>query len=400
MNGVRWRPLAQYAAVALLAALLVVGLDAVTNSLDISRYAWDFIHYIDMAENGIDGNPGLVAPYAYRPIPPLLAGAFSDITGRSVHLGFRLIAWAALWAELVLAFALARQFTRKFWGALAIMLIVSVSTFNVRFYVFDPFRPDPLAFPLLLLGLIGLVRRRDHRAWDVVIVGTAVVGAGVREFTIIPSLLLAARLAVDGFRTRRLTKFAELAVVLLIAAAAILAPRLLIPVGRADSYLDRIDGGIFGVITDWPRNLNIAFALLVTLLPVFTALTLSRARRLWTILAPLRLELMLYVLLVIGLTIVGGSDLPRFTAYLIGLVIIALAVLIEDGLRPLEIGYALFATAIFNRPLTPIPMDSVEAYQDWHITFYRTVNAYTLARMGEWLLWVSGGAALRWAQKR
>ena len=126
-------PLAQYAAVGLLEAALVIGLDAVTNSLDISRYAWDFIHYIDMAEHGVAGNPGLVAPYAYRPIPSLLAGAFAEVAGRSVHLGFRLIAWAGLWAELVLAFALARQFTRRFRGALAVMLIVSVSTFNVRF---------------------------------------------------------------------------------------------------------------------------------------------------------------------------------------------------------------------------------------------------------------------------
>jgi hypothetical protein len=45
-------------------------------------------------------------------------------------------------------------------------------------------------------------------------------------------------------------------------------------------------------------------------------------------------------------------------------------------------------------------MESVEAYQDWHITFYQTVNAYTLARMGEWLLWVLGAVGLRWALKR
>ncbi len=398
----RWwqRPLAQYAAIAVIAAVLVIGLDVVTNSLDISRYAWDFVHYIDMAENGVAGNPGLVAPYAYRPVPSLLAGAFAEVTGRSVHLGFRLIAWAALWAELVLAFALARQFTRRFWGALAVMLIVSVSTFNVRFYVFDPFRTDPLAFPLLLLGLIGLVRRRGNRAWDIVIVGTAVVGAGIREFTVIPALLLAARLAVEGVRQRRLVDWAELVVVLLIAGAALLLPRVLVNVVRADSYLDRIDGGLLGALTDWPRDLNIVFALLITLLPVFTVLTITRARRLWTVLEPLRLELSLYALIVVGLTLVGGSDLPRFTAYLVGLVIIALAVLIEDGLRPAEILYALAATAIFNRPLTPIPMESVEAYQDWHITFYRTVNSYTLARMVEWLLWVLGGVGLRWAWKR
>lgn len=394
------RPLAQYAAVGLLAAALVIGLDAVTNSLDISRYAWDFIHYIDMAEHGVAGNPDLVAPYAYRPIPSLLAGAFAEITGRSVHLGFRMIAWAGLWAELVLTFALARQFTRHFWGALAVMLIVSVSTFNVRFYVFDPFRPDPLAFPLLLLGLIGLVCRRDSRAWDIVIMATAIIGAGIREFTLIPALLLAARLAADGWRTRRPLEFAELAAVLLITGAALLVPRLLIPVVRVDSYLDRIEGGLFGALTDWRRDLNIIFALLITGLPLCTVLTAGRIRRLQAILRPLHLELGLYALLVIGLTLVGGSDLPRFTAYLIGLVIIALAALIEDGLRPIEIGYTLFATAIFQRPLTPVPMESVEAYQNWHITFYQMINAHTLARMGEWLLWVLGGAGLRWAGKQ
>jgi MYXO-CTERM domain-containing protein len=393
-------PFAQYAALAALAAALVIGLDVVTNSLAIDRYAWDFVHYIDMAENGISGNPGLVAPYAYRPIPSLLAGAFSEVTGRSTVLGFRLIAWAGVWAELVLAFALARQFTRRFWGALAVMLIVGVSTFNARFYVFDPFRPDPLAFPLLLLGLIGLVRRRGNRGWDAVIIGTAIVGAGIREFALIPAVLLAARLLVDGTRKRRWQDFAELALVVAVILLALALPRALVQVVRADSYLDRIDGGLLGAVTDWRRNLNIVFALLITFLPVFVVLTAARARRLWSVLRPLRLELGLYAAVVVALTLVGGSDLPRFTAYLVGMVVIALAVLIEDGLRPLEILYALFATALFHRPLTPIPMESVEAYQDWHVTFYQTINAYTLARMGEWLLWVLGGVGLRWASRR
>jgi hypothetical protein len=157
---------------------------------------------------------------------------------------------------------------------------------------------------------------------------------------------------------------------------------------------------LFGALTDLRRDLNIGFALLIVLLPVFTVLTAARAKRLWAVLSPLRLELALYAAIVIALTLVGGSDLPRFTAYLVGLVVILLAVLIEDGLRPLEILYALFATAIFHRPLSPIPMESVEAYQDWHITFYQTINAYTLARMGEWLLWVLGGVGLRWATRR
>jgi len=391
------RPAIQYLVAAALAAALVLGLDAVTNSLDISRYAWDFVHYIDMAENGVAGNPGLVAPYAYRPIPSLLAGAFADVTGRTVIPGFRLLAWAGVWAELVLAFALARQFTRRFWGALAVMLIVGVSTFNVRFYVFDPFRPDPLAFPLLLLGLIGLIRRRGNRWWDAVILGTAVTGAGIREFTVIPAILLAARLLADGIRTRRASNWAELVLVVLVIGLALALPRSLVQVVRHDSYLDRIEGGVFGALTDWRRDVNIAFALLITLLPVFTALTRARLRRLWDVLGPLRLELAVYTLIVLGLTLIGGSDLPRFTAYLIGLVIIALAVWIEDGLRPAEIAYSLAATAIFQRTLSPVPMESVEAYQDWHITFYQTINAYTLARMGEWLLWVLGGVGLRWA---
>lgn len=396
-NSLINRPFVQWLLVAALAAALVLGLDAVTNSLDISRYAWDFVHYIDMAENGVAGNPGLVAPYAYRPIPSLLAGAIADATGRTVIPAFRVLAWAGIWAELVLSYALARQFTRRFWGALAVMLIVGVSTFNARFYVFDPFRPDPLAFPLLMLGLIGLVRRRSNRWWDVAIIGTALVGAGIREFTVIPAVLLAARLLVDGIRQRRMAGWAELVLVGLVIVLALALPRALVQVGRYDSYLDRIEGGLFGALTDWRRDLNIAFALLITFLPVFTALTITRARRLWAVVTPLRLELVLYALIVIALTLVGGSDLPRFTAYLIGLVIIALAVWIEDGLRPVEILYTLAATAIFQRPLSPVPMESVEAYQDWHITFYQTINAYTLARMGEWTLWVLGGVGLRWA---
>ncbi len=394
-GGMPWwsRSFAQYVVIALIAAVLVVGLDAVTNSLDISRYTWDWFHYIDMAEHGVAGNPGLVAPYAYRPIAPLLAGAFADVTGRSVHLGFRMIAWAGLWAQLVLSYALARQFTRRFWGALAVMLIVAVSTFNVRYYVFDPFRPDPLAFPLLLLGLIGLVRRRESRWWDAVIISTAIVGAGIREFTVIPVLLLAARLAVDFVHGRRRQDAAELALVLAIAAGALLAPRLLIPVGRDDSMLARIDGGLMGAIADWPRNLNIVFSVLIALLPVAVLLTPARVRRLWHVLRPLHLELGVYALIVVGLTFLGGSDLLRFTAYGIGLVIILLAVLLEEKLHWLELGYALVATFVFYRTWQPVPMENIESFLLWNITYL--LNPETPLRMAEWLLWVLGGVGLR-----
>ena len=384
------RPQIAYALAFAAAAGWVFALDQFTNSLNIHRYVWDHYHYIDMAENGLSGNLGLVAPYAYRPLTPLLAGGLADLTGRSVIAGFRIIAYAGAIAQLVLAYALARQFTRKTWAALVVMLATSLSTFNVKFLLFDIYRPDHLAFPLILIGMIGLLRRQY-----LLVVLAAAVGVLAREFALLPAALLGFRLLREFAARRDWRALLGAAGVAAVMAAAYLLPRRAIAVARSSQLIDVAGGGLMGIFLNGARWFNLLLATAISLLPLLLVITPARARRLWVRLDGLRAELGLYCGLTLALALVGGTDLPRFTVYLFVPLIIALAILLDEGMHPLEIGYLLLATAAFNRILLPIPMESHEAYLDFYIAFDDRIGTVTWMRSAELVVWITGAAALR-----
>ncbi len=89
-SGTSVKGWSKWAVVFGLALLLTVVIDLLTNSMEVRpEYDWDYIQYIDMAENGIIGNENLVGPFAYRPVTSLLASAFSDIFTLDTEGGFR-----------------------------------------------------------------------------------------------------------------------------------------------------------------------------------------------------------------------------------------------------------------------------------------------------------------------
>lgn len=384
------RPEIAYALAFSLAIGWVFALDQFTNSLNIHRYVWDHYHYIDMAENGLSGNLGLVAPYAYRPLTPLLAGGLADLSGRSVIAGFRIIAYAGAIAQLVLVFALARQFTRKTWAALVVMLATGLSTFNVKFLLFDIYRPDHLAFPLILIGMIGLLRRQY-----VIVLIAAAMGALAREFALLPAALLTFRLLREFVARRDWRALLSAVGAAAVMAAAYLLPRRAIAVARSSQLIDVASGGLMSILLNGARWLNLLLATAISLLPLLLIITPARARQLWTRLRGLRLELGLYCGLTLALALIGGTDLPRFTVYLFAPLIIALAILLDEGVHPLEIAYLLLATAAFNRILLPVPMESHEAYLDFYIAFDDRIGAVTWMRSAELIVWIIGAAALR-----
>ena len=59
-------------AASLLAILLVVGLSRLTNSLDTTRFSWDFRYYIGMAQHPFA--PPEASPFAYRYARPCWYG--------------------------------------------------------------------------------------------------------------------------------------------------------------------------------------------------------------------------------------------------------------------------------------------------------------------------------------
>jgi hypothetical protein len=400
------RPAAQWGAVLGFAVAFTIVLDLFTNQLNTVRFTWDFVHYIDMAENGVLGNPGLIAPYAYRPLPSMLAGLLSDALGRSTYTGFRMLAYAGLIGQLVLAFVLARLFItrpgRRFWGAFAVMLLTAGAGYSARFYLFDVFRPDPLAFPLILLGMIGLVQGERCRAagagagrWAALVIGSSMIGVLMREFALLPAALLIAALLRQAWRTRRAGPLLQAGLAALLTGAALAAPRLLLSIARSDQLLDHMALG--DVLTLWPRNLNVVLGLALPFLPVVILLAAGSARAGLAALRGMRLLLALYFAGVAVLTIVGGTDISRFTAYLVIPVIIISAALIDAGARALLVLFAVLAQLAFYRALAVVPMWSLDAYLDYYIVYWDRQSGETWLRVGEWALWAGGGLVLGWA---
>ncbi len=396
--------LIQYGFIALFAIIFTITLDLFTNSLNTYRFTWDWVHYLDMAEHGIAGNTGLVSPYAYRPLPPLLASLIGDFSGRSSIAGFRTLAYAGAIGQIVLAFTLARLFitreSRRFGGAFAVAIIAAVSTFSVKFYLFDTFRTDPLAFPLVLLGMIGLTQHVRRAAngqstfrWDAVILLSGVIGALIREFAAIPTSLLIVVFVQQAWRERQFRPLMKALIVSAIMALAFLLPRLLIPVGRSDQLFDVITTP--ELVTMWRRNLNLAIGLLIALLPVWMLLTPRRIPVIWRQLRGLKLSIALYVLAVMALSFLGGTDISRFMAFLLPVMIILCAILINEARSAWEIVYAVLAWAIYNRPFSPVPMGNLDAYLDFYVVYWNRQTGATWLRVGEAGAWVMGAIIMR-----
>ena len=98
-----------------------------------------------------------------------------------VEAGFGCVARAAAVTQLVSVFALARWYSRSNRGAWVAMLVTAFSLYQVKFLLFDTFRPDHLAYPLILLQVYLAMTGRFWPLWVVTL-----IGCQVREFNAIP----------------------------------------------------------------------------------------------------------------------------------------------------------------------------------------------------------------------
>jgi hypothetical protein len=103
------------------------------------------------------------------------------------------------------------------------------------------------------------------------------------------------------------------------------------------------------------------------------------------------------------LSLLGGWDIPRFSAYLVPLLAIALATLLADEPgrtgrpgRILEIAIALGATFAFNRIWVAIPDPGTQlvAFAETYCGHGRCGDSRLLARSAELAVFIGGGAAL------
>jgi hypothetical protein len=355
-GGRIWRTLA----VATVAVGLIGGLELLTNSLDIQKFSWDFRYYIDMARQGFAAP--LASPLAYRYLTPLLVSGISAVFALPVEGGFTAVAYVGAFTQLVSVFLFARWFTGSVKGAWVAMLVIAFSLFHVKFLLFDVFRPDHLAYPLIVLQSYFALKRRF-----IPLLVTTVVGTQIREFNAIPLLAYLFALAISPENGSASGQRRALFVQVLISAAtlgsALAIPRLLIPVVEDFQFVSFSRDGILRPLLApliLARDANFVYSIVAYLLPV---LMLGGRRQLRAVVgaiqAPERAYLLGYSALVLVFSFLGGTDFYRFSTYL--LVPQAILVgLLAERYGVLQITLVLLSIVVFNRIWLPFPMTSTE----------------------------------------
>lgn len=378
---------------------VIVILDLWTNRLQIEGHAWDFVYYIDMAENGVIGNPNLGAPYAYRALTPLLARAINHLFGLQTFFGFKILAYLGLWSTLFFVYHIARELKAGFGTGLLVMLVPACALFNVKFLLFDPYRPDQLAYPLLALGFLALLK---DKPW--VALAASAIGLQTREFPIIPALIIVYEAYTAWRAGGSLAKFLRRsAIVAVVLGLAVGLPRALIHVKFTQQILDPFNNPnflrvLFGMPFQWKRDFNYLFNLIAYFLPVVLLATPKRLGEAWLSLGRVRVWIIIHVLVVLVFMMYGGTDMMRYATYLfIPQVILITVLLRQSKVHWIELLVMFGALILFNRLLFLFPIWDFSAYINFYGGYGDWVNESSIRRLVELGAYILVAALVRMA---
>ena len=386
-------------AAATAAFLLAVLFDLSTNSLDTERFSWDFRYYVAMAEHGLTAP--MASPFAYRFLTPMLAGALSRLFQMPTVGGFMALAYFGAVLQQLAVFLFTRWYTRSQRGAWFAMLATAFSLFNVKFLLFDPFRPDHLAYALILLQAYFALTRRFAA-----LLLTTIAGCQIREFNVIPLLAylcmsMTALLPSSDARSRRKAAV-ELLISLVGLAAALVLPRLLIPIEENFQFVSLSRDGMLRVVLAPfipARDANFIYSLAAYLLPL---LILASPGELVTAVRRIppadRNFLGAYCAFVLIFSFLGGTDFYRFATYLL-LPQSILAGTLAARRTKLTLLLVLAGVFIFNRLWLPFPMHDLESYLDFYGgsgTRFSAASGWRILELGA--LVGAGALFRRWSQ--
>jgi hypothetical protein len=370
---------------AILSAMLIAALDALTNTIDIQNFSWDFRYYIAMARDGFHAQQ-LASPFAYRYLPSLLVYGLTHTPGLSIENGFRAIAYVGAFAQLISVFLFTNWFTRSTKSAYVALIVTAFSLFNIKFLFFDVYRPDPLAYPLILLQTYFAFKRKFFP-----LLFTTLIALQVREFNLIP--LITYLFAFAPAKDRR-TFLKELVLSVLGLTLAIGLPRLLIPVNENYQFADLSADGLLRVLLAplvLTRDLIFLYSLAAYALPTLMLVNLRNAK---SILGSLNTEtksfLVVYTGLVLLFSFLGGTDFYRFSTYLFLPQAILLGFLSQTSSN-LELAVMGIAVFIFNRLWLPFPTSDVGTYLDFYGAYATRFNAAAISRMIECVVFILVG---------
>jgi hypothetical protein len=348
------------------AAALVLALDAVTNTIDRTRFSWDFRYYIDLAENGFSGS--LASPFAYRYATPMLARWISLGLHLPIPAAFTVVAYIGAIAQLVGVFWFVRWYVQSSRGAWVAMLMTAFSLFHVKFLLFDPFRPDHLAYALIVLQSYLALKGKF-----VPLLICTLIGSQIREFNVIP---LIAYLYASNRSTAMASpaetgkrRIVELLVSCVSLGAALILPRVLIPVGEDFQFATFSMEGILRPLLApliLVRDVNFVYSLIAYTLPL---LVLASPAALMTVVRRIksydRVFLAAYTALVVVFSFLGGTDFYRFSSYLLIPQGVLLGFLAAET-SVFRSAIALASAFVFNRIWLPFPMSDLDSYLDFY----------------------------------
>lgn len=364
--------------VSLVSIAIIALLDLLTNSIDTSHNAWDFIYYIALARDGFNADP-LASPFAYRYMTPGLVHLLT-LTGLSIELGFQWVAYFGAFAQLTGVFIFTKWVTKSSRGAWLAMVVTALSLFNVKFLLFDIYRPDHLAYVLILVQTYFAFEKKF-----LPLLILTLIASQIREFNIVPLIAYLIMRARDK-ETGRPLLAREMFVSAALLLPAILLPRMLIPVTEDFQLVSfSLDGLINAVVFPFipSVSVNFIFSVIAYLLPLAMFAVPREIKVAFSQLpSERRMYLLAYSVLILILSLLGGTDLNRFATFLFLPQIILIGLLAEEqSMR--KILFVVICLFIFNRLWAHIPDWDVDLYRDFYGGFALRLNIHTLYRILE-----------------
>ncbi len=364
--------------------LLIIIIDLLTNTINTTQNQWDFTYYIALAKDGFNAEP-LASPFAYRFFTPGLVHLLS-LTGLSIENGFLVIAYFGAIAQLMGIFYFVQWLTKSNRGAWIALFVTAFSMFNIKFLVFDPFRPDHLAYALILLQTYFAFERRF-----LPLLILTIIGSTIREFTLVPLAAYLFMVAQDSKMRTLAAKQGLIAAILVLPA--VFLPRYLIPVTENFQLIGLSTEGLLNAIAlffipSFP--VNFIFSIIAYFLPLFLLANLTDVRTAFQQLPNSRRSYLIgYSVLVLILSFFGGTDYNRFATFLFLPQIILIGLL--DQVSNTKLALTFFCLFIFNRLWMHIPDWDVQTYRDFFGGFALQLNLQTAYRYAELFLFIAIG---------
>jgi hypothetical protein len=383
----------------LVSVLCAVVIDLFTNPPEFKQMPWDTRYYYLLAERGLDSHD-LIAPYVYRYLNPLLAHSLASLFNVSTYMALKAIAYLGAISQLFTIYLLMHYLGFHLRTSLVAMLVTAFSMYNLKFLMFDVYRPDHLAYALMSLAVLALITRRT--VWCLIL---SAIGLQTREYLIIPPLILAVISLTEWWRDRAQKWYLlRFVLVVLVTGLAVVLPRLLIPVTESTQFVDPSNNpatiiNLIDMPLDLKRDFNLLFTIAAYFLPLLLLTTRERMKSVWTRLSrPLGVMwsfLLIYTGLVFLLTLYGGHDLGRYFTYAFITQVILIGYLLGEPVRIEEIMYMIVVVIVFNRLWQPIPIWDFEKYLDFYGGYAERVNLVSLLRAIELLAYILGALVLR-----